>query len=204
MMAWGPRAMALCNTRIARPQSIGASVSCRHESLAQPHMAQWMLACSPARGRDSFRPAASAQMLGAVACSPESVTCSQWCALTWLDLLRNRPADINQPPPDLSPPSPSALLRCTNAGTRSAHCPSDTRPSLSDPSVHRLLSTACMQIRACFSPSRLQRCVTPHVSAVRESSRKRSKPSVGPQWLSRISICWEALAISWLAAPTHV
>ena len=196
--------MALCNTRIARPQSIGESVSCRHESLAQPHMAQWMLACSPARGRDSFRPAASAQMLGAVACSPESVTCSQWCALTWLDLLRNRPADINQPPPDLSPPSPSALLRCTNAGTRSAHCPSDTRPSLSDPSVHRLLSTACMQIRACFSPSRLQRCVTPHVSAVRESSRKRSKPSVGPQWLSRISICWEALAISWLAALTHV
>ena len=200
MMAWGPRAMALCNTRIARPQSIGESVSCRHESLAQPHMAQWMLACSPARGRDSFRPAASAQMLGAVACSPESVTCSQWCALTWLDLL----PFVNQPPPDLSPPSPSALLRCTNAGTRSAHCPSDTRPSLSDPSVHRLLSTACMQIRACFSPSRLQRCATPHVSAVRESSRKRSKPSVGPQWLSRISICWEALAISWLAALTHV
>ena len=91
---------------------------------------------------------------------------------------------------------------CADAGC--CRLPSDTRPSLSDPSVHRLLSTACMQIRACFSPSRLQRCVTPHVSAVRESSRKRSKPSVGPQWLSRISICWEALAISWLAALTHV
>lgn len=144
--------MPLCNTRTARPQSTASglfrqSVSCRHESLAEPHMAQWMLACSPTQGRDSFRPA-SVQMLGAVtyspesvACSPESVACSQWCALTWLDLLRNRTADINQPPPDLSPPSPSTLLRCTNAGTRPARCPSDTRPSLSDPYVHRPLST---------------------------------------------------------------
>jgi hypothetical protein len=138
----------LCNTGTARPQStasrlFGESVSCRHESLAQPHMAQWMLACSPAHGRDSFRPA-SAQMLGAVACSPESVACSQWCALAWLDQHRHRAADINQPPPDLSPPSPSTLLRCTNAGTRPACCPSDTRPSLSDPSVHRPLSTHSM------------------------------------------------------------
>ena len=90
---------------------------------------------------------ADAGTLGAVACSPESIACSQWCALAWLDQHRHRAADINQPPPDLSPPSPSNLLRCTNAGTRPACCPSDTRPSLSDPSVHRPLSTHSLHVK---------------------------------------------------------
>jgi hypothetical protein len=129
----------LCNTGTARPQStasrlFGESVSCRHESLVQPHMAQWMLACSPAHGRDSFRCWVPSP---AVLSPSPAASGAPW--LGWISI--DRAADINQPPPDLSPPSPSTLLRCTNAGTRPARCPSDTRPSLSDPYVHRPLST---------------------------------------------------------------
>ena len=195
--------LQVCNTRTARPQStasglIGQSVSCRHESLAQPHMAQWMLACSPTQGRDSFRPA-SVQMLGAVACSPESVACSpesvacspesvacsQWCALTWLDLHRNRTADIHSKPTTARPQSALTLHPppCSDAQmqvrghltvrlTHVRHC---QILMCIDRSAH----TACMQRWACFSPSKLQRCVTLHVSAVRESSGKRPKPSMG-------------------------